>query len=63
MAASVISNMLFRAAHCRRLANAMIDEQARQSLLNMAAEIEADVERLELDGPFVAEPDPHGERI
>jgi hypothetical protein len=32
----------------------MIDEQARQSLLNMAAEIEADVERLELDGPSTA---------
>jgi hypothetical protein len=49
MAASVISNMLFRAARCRRFANAMVDEQARQALLNLAAEMDADVARLELD--------------
>lgn len=51
MAPSVISNMLFRAAHCRRLANTIIDDQVRQSLLGMATEIEADIARLELDDP------------
>ena len=49
MAHSVISNMLFRAAHCRRLANSVADEQTRLTLMGMASEIEADAARLELE--------------
>lgn len=46
---SVISNMLFRARHCRRLAEAIDDERAKESLLGMAREIETDVKRLQQD--------------
>ena len=45
----VISNTLFRARHCRRLAAAMDDDGAKESLLGMAREIEADVKRLQQD--------------
>lgn len=43
----VIRNMRERADRCRRLAKGLTDDRARQSLLTMAEEIEADIERLE----------------
>jgi hypothetical protein len=49
MTVSVLSNMLSRAAHCRRLAGSLHNEEARQSLLKMADEIEADAARLGLE--------------
>ena len=43
----VIENMRGRAAQCRRLANAILDRRAAETLLKMAEEIEADIQRLE----------------
>lgn len=46
MSGDLIENMRGRVAQCRRLARAVLDEKAARSLLNMADEIEADVDRL-----------------
>lgn len=59
----VISSMLFRAKHCRRLAVSIKDERTVQALLSMAQEIEADAKRLEDDGgsdaASIFDPAPH----
>lgn len=45
----VIANMRDRIALCRRLARSITDASAKQSLLKMAFEIEADIKRLEAE--------------
>lgn len=45
----VIQNMRARAAHCRRLAVRILDEDATQELLRIAAEIEVDIIQLEAE--------------
>jgi hypothetical protein len=47
----VIGNMRGRAEHCRRLAAAILDARAREALLKMCSEIEADIKELEAKGP------------
>ena len=42
----VIANMRGRVLRCRRLAASITDERTVQTLLGMANEIEADIERL-----------------
>ena len=46
----VIRNMRERAGRCRRLARGLTDDRARDALLKMAEEIEADISRLEAAG-------------
>ena len=46
MSGDLIHNMRGRAEKCRRLARSVLDDQAGQALLKMAAEIEADIDRL-----------------
>ena len=43
----VIARMRSRADQCRRLAAALTDQRACGALLQMAAEVEADIKRLE----------------
>ena len=43
----VIANMRARAEQCRRLAAALTDKPAADVLLKMAAEVDADIARLE----------------
>ena len=43
----VIGNMRDRVDRCRRLAKGLTDDRARDALLRLAAEIEADIKRLE----------------
>ena len=43
----VIRHMRARVKQCRRLAAAIVDNEARRSLLQMADEIEADIGKLE----------------
>lgn len=43
----VIRNMRERVDRCRRLAKGLTDDRARDALLKMAQEIEADIKRLE----------------
>jgi hypothetical protein len=47
----IIENMRGRAAQCRRLANAILDRPAAETLRRMAEEIEADIRRLEGGDP------------
>jgi hypothetical protein len=53
MSDEVIQNMRGRIAQCRRLAEAILDDRAKDALLTMASEIESDMLRLEAerDGP------------
>jgi len=48
---AVITSMAERAEQCRRLAKGIGDDASRAILLQMAAEIEADIETLEADAP------------
>jgi len=43
----LIENMRGRIAQCRRLAAGVLDERTKRALLGLAAEIEADMTRLE----------------
>ena len=45
-AETITANMRSRAQRCRRLAAAITDDRARQTLEKMAEEIEADLARL-----------------
>lgn len=47
MSDDLIENMRGRAAKCRRLAASMTDDQTIETLRTMAAEIDADIVRLE----------------
>lgn len=49
MSADPIENMRGRAAQCRRLATQILDEQATQALLQMAAAIDLDILMLEAE--------------
>jgi hypothetical protein len=48
--AELIKNMRARVEQCRRLAKGVSDERTIVALRNMAAEIEADIKRLEAEG-------------
>ena len=50
MSDDLIQNMRDRIAKCRRLAATVMDERANKALLEMAAEIEHDMMRLEAGG-------------
>ena len=56
----VIANMRARAEQCRRLAEALTDRSAAAVLLKMAAEVEADIARLEGEIPHPMPPAPGG---
>lgn len=43
----MVENMQARAAQCRRLAGALTDRTAAESLLKMAEEVEADIAKLQ----------------
>jgi hypothetical protein len=45
----LIQNMRDRIAQCQRLAEAILDNRAKDALLQMAAEIETDMLRLEAE--------------
>ena len=58
----VIARMCSRADQCRRLAAALTDQRACRALLQMAAEVEADIKRLEtLQTEAIVPPPPTAE--
>ena len=58
MSDDLIEKMRARVAQCRRLAALILDEDATQSLLKMAAAIEADIAQLEAERNARSDPRP-----